>query len=124
MIIDRERLVSKPKWKESEYNRWADYVELLCLKEEIITPDDLMDIWCDEDTDNEYDRGGDAHLENSNDLETQIKDYFTLLHTRKKECGDYYPFELQNGNCLMLLHELSDKHKQYIFCCFVQAFVL
>lgn len=115
MIIDRERLDLKPKWKKNEYNRWADYVELLCLRDEIITPDDLIDIWRDDDMDNEYNRGGYAHLENADDLETQIKDYFTLLHTRKKECGAYYPFELQKGNCLVLLNELSNKQKQYIF---------
>lgn len=115
MIIEKTRLDLKPEWKTSEYNRWADYIELLCLRGEIITLDDIIDIWCDNDMDNEYDRGGDTHLENSSDLETQIEDYFTLLCTRKKECGEYYPFELQEKNCLVLLKKLSEKQKQYIF---------
>ena len=115
MIIKHEKINVKPRWKKSEYNRWADYIELLCLKDEVITPDDVIDIWCDDDTDNEYDRGGLDHLEKSAYLEMQIDDYFILLHSREKACGEYYPFEMQKGNCLKLKQNLSDKQKIYIF---------
>lgn len=115
MIIEKQKLSIKPNWKKSEYNRWADFVELLCLKDGIITVDDMIDIWHDADTENEYERGGMDHSEKADMLEGQIKDYFTLLNSRNEECGEYYPFEVQEGNCLVLKSEQTDKHKQYIF---------
>ncbi|MBR1391663.1 MAG: hypothetical protein IJ567_09545 [Lachnospiraceae bacterium] len=115
MAIQKTKLESKPNWKIGEYNRWADYIELMCLKDEMITPDDMMDILRDGDNDNEYDRGGDTHLEKANELENQMKDYFTLVKSRSREYGAYYPFLLEAGNCIKRSPEFTEKQKQYIF---------
>ncbi len=115
MIINDTKLETKPKWSKKEYNRWADFIELICIKNKIVTVDDVLDIWCDGDIDNSIDSGGEEHSEKMDLLYIVIADYFGILSSREKFCSDYYPFEIEGKDCIKLREMLTDKHKQYIY---------
>lgn len=115
MLFINSKIDTKPGWSNNEENRWADYIELMCLRDQIVTPSDLLDIWGENDLDNELDRGGEDHLLKSNETEGYIINYFELLKYRQSMCGDYYPFYIDNELCLSCEDSFTDKQKQYIF---------
>ncbi len=115
MILDKSIFDTKPKWSDDENNRWADYIELSCMENKIITPADLGDLMRDDDLDNYQERGGLDHSENADIQEEHIKDYFRILQYRKKLCEDYYPFEVDEDYAVKFIDELTDKQQIYVF---------
>ncbi len=124
MIIDDRKLEKRPEWSNRECNRWADYIELVCIKDKIATIDDILDIWCDGDIDNSIDSGGQKHAEKIDSLYNDMTDYFAILSSREKFCSDYYPFEVNGKDCIRLRDILTDKHKKYIYLLLSSSIVL
>ena len=109
----REEVHLSQKWKKSDSNRWADYIELRCIYDGLVTVSDIVDLRCEVDFDNEYDRGGSEHHKNSDELEIEINDYFQILESRQNELNEYYPFEVNAG--LIKKKEWDDKYYIYIY---------
>ncbi len=101
--IKQHKLDSKPSiWKNYDYNMWADYIELLCLRDGVISDGDILDIVYEGDVDNEYKRGEGEHLDSSVKLQGKIDDYFGLIEYRINHCGSFYPFSITDKNVLQL----------------------
>lgn len=115
MIINKSKLETKPTWKDSDVNRWADFIELYCIKEGSVSPSDIEDIFNDGDFDNTQRRGEETHLENANKQENQINDYFRVIQYRVSECNGYYPFVIDEDNYMQVVDQLTDKHQVYLF---------
>ena len=99
MIIEQQKLEKKHDWSSSEINRWADYIELLCIKEDTITESDIVEECLEGDFENELARGEREHSLKMDSLYNKISDYFKILESREYVCGEYYPFEVRNGDC-------------------------
>lgn len=115
MIIEQQKLEKKHDWSSSEINRWADYIELLCIKEDTITESDIVEECLEGDFENELARGEREHSLKMDSLYNKISDYFKILESREYVCGEYYPFEVRNGDCLCYRGICDEKKKQYIF---------
>ena len=50
-MIVKDKISKVPKWSKSNINRWADYVELMCLydNDHLISKDDVLDIFFEGD---------------------------------------------------------------------------
>lgn len=94
MIIEQSKLEKKHDWSSSEINRWADYIELLCIKQESISTDEVIEEWMEFDFENESARGESDHSLKMDKFSARVADYYRILESRQKICGEYYPFEV------------------------------
>ena len=114
--IKKEELDSLPtKIKKYDPNPWADHIELLCLRDDIVSKTDIGDLWYDVDLDNSAQKGEESHLKRSVDIESEIDDYFMLLKYRADTCGLFYPFTVKDKKILQIKSRLTRANYVYIY---------
>lgn len=115
MIIE-EKISKVPNWSKNNINRWADYIELLCLynDDHLISKDDILDLLFDGDME-ELQRGEADHSDKYDRLVAHIDDYYEIIEYRLSMHKNYYPFEIEDGQCIIFKESLSEKHIHYIF---------
>ena len=115
-MIVKEKISRIPSWSKNNINRWADYIELLCLynDDHLISKDDILDMLFDNDTE-ELQRGESDHSAKYDRLVAVIDNYYEIIEYRFSMHEDYYPFEIEDGQCIILKDGLSEKHMHYIF---------
>lgn len=115
-MIKTDKDLKVPDWSEENINRWADYVELRCLylDDHLISQDDVLDFVCDEDPE-ELQRGETEHSAKYDHRISVIGNYYELMEYRNFVHPDYYPFEVEDGQCIFLKERLTEKHLHYIF---------
>lgn len=115
MISITDKMQNKQNWTRNDYNRWADYIEFKCLCDDFVSISDIMDMFTEDDIDNELDRGGGEHHEYSDKLEMLVKDYFRVLKRRSEELGDYYLFHVSEDDSIHLKLPIEEKHIIYLY---------
>lgn len=115
-MISKEKITKVPNWSKNSISRWADYIELLCLynDDHLISKDDVLDIFYDGDME-ELQRGESEHSAKYDKLVVVIGNYFEIIEYRCSMHKDYYPFDIEDGQCIILKDNLSKKHMHYIF---------
>lgn len=126
MFRDLARLPGSP-----HLHRWADWAEVLCIYEGMLTAPDLS---------SEVEKRADSiHVETEDDVEPGLgreeplrtpfssaaefsdaatqraNDTFALLAARAADYGDHYPFELDAAGKKMVLRELKPNRGLYLF---------
>lgn len=123
--INKDTLQSKPsKWKKYDCNIWADFIELICLRDGVVSDSDILDMWYEGDVNNEYQRGEDKHLDNSIRLQGEIDDYFKLLKYREEHCKSFYPFEITSKNVLQIRENPPQETVVYLYLLFCSSISL
>ena len=114
-MIKRDKVFKAPGWSKNCVNRWADYVEFMCLysKDHIYSKDDLIDILAEGNSD-ELKKGEEDHPLEFDRLSKAVESFFDMIRYRKQVDPEFYPFEI-DGDCIILLSELSLKQLHYIF---------
>lgn len=114
-----DKINQLPTWSSDDRNKWADFIELSCLKadDHFISIDDILDHYSDERPE-EMDRGSWEHSSKYDRIYSNIEDYFALITFRAKALKEYYPFEINGDKTLSLKCELSDSHLFYLFLLF------
>ena len=121
----------------SDANKWADYIEILCLlsPDADLTVDDIYDrVSGDKSADEESEIFEDYILENSiniTEIDTgsdsapktdfkykKIRDYFKLLDARQVQFNSFYPFVISNQNRITGIAQFSNEHYTYIYLLF------
>ncbi len=105
---------SKPNHGWNNDNEWADFIELSCLANSIVSKDDIVDLIMDEDSEDEMKSGTDEHSEQSDILDNTIDGYFKLIRMRSNELKGSYPFELKGNSAIKTKEVLNNKNKLYI----------
>ena len=97
-------------------NRWADYIEFRCLyvDDHIITKDDVLDLFFDEDI-LDLQRGQSVHSANYDKLSTNIDNYYEVIKYRNEMFSEYYPFEIEDGQCITIKETLIGEYLHYFF---------
>lgn len=115
-MILQQSIENVPKWSKNDINRWADYVELLCLynDDHLISRDDILDRFLDGDVE-ELSRGESDHSAKYDRLVAVIGNYYEIIEYRKNTHPEYYPFDLEDRQCITLKTNLSVKQMHYIF---------
>ncbi len=128
----KSKKLTVPPNSFGDQNKWADYIEILCLTSEdkIVTADDIYDKiygdksddesddylddeWSDEiDLDNEPNM---SHSEKEDRNKTKINDVFEFLISRVSLFNDLYPFKLSRSpSYLEIDNKLSFKQYSYL----------
>lgn len=115
-MIVKEKISKVPSWNKNNINRWADYIEFLCLynDDHLVSKDDVLGMLFDGDME-ELQRGEADHSVKYDSLVAVIENYYEIIKYRLTMHKDYYPFEIEDGQCVLLKDSLSDKHMHYIF---------
>lgn len=123
--IKKENLQSRPRqFKKYDLNIWADYIELLCLRDGLVSAEDILDMWYEGDIDNDYKRGENQHLDSSVRLQGEIDDYFKLLKYRQAHCKSFYPFTITDKNVLQLRSDLPEETSVYLYLLYCSSISL
>ncbi len=123
--IKKNKLESKPStWKDYDYNMWADYIELICIREGVVSGCDILDTVYEGDIDNEFKRGEKDHLDSSVELQGKIDDYFKLIKYREEHCKSFYPFEITDKNVLQLKKNPPQETCVYLYLLFCSSISL
>ena len=114
-MVKRDKVFKIPEWSRNNINRWADYIEFLCLylEDHICSKDDVLDILA-EDNFEELKRGEEKHPYKFDEINKDVENYYDIIRYRKKVNSDYYPFIIE-GNCIMLVTDLTLKQLHYLF---------
>lgn len=115
-MILKDKISKIPNWNKNNINRWADYIELLCLYNEdhFVSIDDVLNIFFNGGME-ELQRGEAEHSAKYDDLVAVIGNYYEMIKYRHLTHIDYYPFKIEDGQCISLREKLSEKHMHYIF---------
>ena len=115
-MIVKDKISKVPKWSKSNINRWADYVELMCLydNDHLISKDDVLDIFFEGDIE-ELKLGEIDHSDKFDKIVSVIGNYYEMIEYRNSKHKNYYPFDVEDGQCIILKSQLSKKHMHYIF---------
>ncbi|MGC5776649.1 hypothetical protein [Paenibacillus pabuli] len=110
-----QRLDKLPNWSRNQANRWADYIELSCIKnDKIISIHDIMDHYTDEEPE-EVDRGTSGHSSKFDKIYSDFEVCFELIRFRTQTLGKNYPFILVDNSTIQLKQNLSKYNLFYIF---------
>lgn len=115
-----DKINTLPDWSKIEYNKWADYIELSCLKnaDNLFLLDDLLDHYSDERAD-ELERGTGDHSTVFDRFIVQATNYFELIKFRSDTAKEHYPFLYDADNRTLTVKEsLTDSHLFYILLLF------
>lgn len=109
-------MLKPPDWSKSQVNRWADFIELQCLcdKDHLMSKDDVFDIFNDSGLE-DLSKGEADHSAKYDKLITFIGNYYEIIDYRQSTHTEYYPFNVEDGQCISLKSELTEKHTHYIF---------
>lgn len=112
-MITEDILYKERKWNKSDYNRWADFIELCCYfsSDRFISYDDVVKILCYDILEN----GSQDHSTKYDSETTRIISYFDLIKYREETLGDAYPFILDEDLCLSLNDKIHEKAYYYFF---------
>lgn len=99
----------------NHYNKWADYIECLCLEnpDHLLTVDDFLDFYLDHYPE-ETEKGDATHASKQDKFISKVQDIFIHLNVRSQTMANYYPFETTNHSisCNM---DFSVKQELYLF---------
>ncbi|MGG4553887.1 hypothetical protein [Paenibacillus humicus] len=111
-----DKLNSLPDWSNKASNRWADFIELSCIKnvDHIFSIHDMLDHYSDERPE-DLERGSQEHSAKYDQIVVDMENYFELIKFRSESLEDYYPFELDDSWCITLKNDLNDNHLFYLF---------
>ncbi|MFP7442935.1 hypothetical protein SFC50_04460 [Bacillus infantis] len=115
-----EKINQLPKWSRKQSNRWADFIELSCLKNKdyYFSIDDMLDHYSDEEPE-EMDRGSRDHSSKYDKIRLEIENYFLIIAYREKTLGKHYPFEIdETGSAITLKKHLKKYNIYYLFLLF------
>lgn len=112
-LIDKIR--NGPNCSYNNRNRWADYIEFLCLddKDHFVAKDDILNVIFHYDTD-AIRRGEATHSQVFDNRMAQVDSYFEMIDFRNDSLLEDYPFEMEEG-CITLKSEINELNVQYIF---------
>lgn len=115
-MIVKDKISRVPKWSKSSVNRWADYIELMCLygDDHLISKDDVLDILVEGGAE-EFKRGEADYSDKYDKIVSVIENYYEIIEYRNSKHKSYYPFDVEDGQCIILKERLSKKHMHYIF---------
>ena len=96
-------------------NKWADYLEYMCLGyiDHYVTISDFIDTYTDHRPE-EISRGGKEHSQKSDELALRASDCFKMLAVRKGVMGVHYPFIISNES-IEMKENLSIENEIYLF---------
>ncbi len=117
MDLTKDEELKFPTWSGSKHlNRWADYVELLCIfgEDHLVTIDDIIDYYLDMNPE-EAERGSTDHSQKYDNFRRNVEIYFALLANRAEFLKDDYPFEIEGKKSLQLKVGLNSRHIFYVF---------
>ncbi|MMZ51923.1 hypothetical protein D1872_136710 [compost metagenome] len=114
-----DKIHTLPTWSKKDANKWADYIELSCLKsiDKFFSVDDMLDHYSDERPE-ELDRGSQDHSAKYDRIASTISIYFDLIKFRSDTLGECYPFELEDNKSISLKEKIEDIHLFYFFLLF------
>ncbi len=115
-MIKTERQLRVPDWSKNSVNRWADYIELLCLytDDHFVAEDDILDLFFEEE-DGRLHRGESGHSERSDRLSAKIENYFEIICYRSSMYTESYPFDVEDRLSISIKTSLTVRHLHYIF---------
>lgn len=93
---------------------FCDYIELIALlnNENTVSKSDIYERFYD---DNKIKLKGDETSEINDNWETRISDWFMILNIRKELFKEFYPFDIDTKNNIILKSNITNNHKLYIF---------
>lgn len=105
-----------PNWSSKASNRWADFIELSCIKnvDHLFSIHDMLDHYADERPE-DLERGSTGHSKKYDQIVVDMENYFELIKFRSESLEEYYPFELDDSHCITLKSNLNDNHLFYLF---------
>ncbi|MDQ0902753.1 hypothetical protein [Paenibacillus sp. V4I7] len=111
-----DKIKQLPKWSRNEANKWADFIELSCMKsdDKFMSIDDMLDHYADENPE-EMDRGSWEHSSKYDKIYSDIEGYFSLIEFRARTLGKYYPFEITSDKSIALKSNQLRHHTFYFF---------
>lgn len=116
MVIKNTKIETKPSsWRKKDYNRWTDFIELICIKNDIVTVDEIVAMWSGADFSNESMRGESDHSKEYDKLYLEVQDYFKILKSREKFVAEFYPFFVTDDGYIQIKSNLNEKNKQYLY---------
>ena len=94
-MIIKEKISKVPNWSKNDINRWADYIELLCLYavDHLISKDDVLDMIFNGGME-ELQRGEADHSAKYDRLVAIVDNYYEIVEYRLSMHKDYYQFEI------------------------------
>lgn len=115
-MMKTEKVWNVPDWSKRQVNRWTDYVELRCLllEDHLVTRDDVLDFLLEKGME-ELLRGESSHSEKYDKVEADVDTYFEMIEYRDRHYKEFYPFEVEDGQCIFLKHPLTETQMHYIF---------
>lgn len=115
-MIREDKILKAPDWSKNNINRWADYIELLCLygTDHLVSKDDVLNVYFDGNSE-ELQRGETEHSAKYDKLVSTIGNYYEIIKYRNKTHEQYYPFNMEDNQCISLKSNLNGNHMQYIF---------
>lgn len=115
-MIKTDKRLKIPNWSKNSINRWADYMEFRCLyiDDHLLSKDDVLDFFFDEDSE-DLQRGETEHSSKYDKLAAVIGNYYEIIKYRNSTHPNYYPFNIEDGECISLKENLTEKHLHYIF---------
>lgn len=119
-MINFDKFEKVPDWKKSELNRWADWIELLCIfnQDKIMTKEDIICHLDDKYSDSLV-KGTEEHSGEFDKLNQRVNDYFSIIEHREERFCEYYPFVFEDDVLSVLpQNEWTDQHKCYFFLFF------
>jgi len=95
-------------------HHFCDYIELIALlnNTNIVSKSDIYERFYD---DNKIERKGDESSETNDNWETRISNWFMILNIRKELFKEFYPFDIDIKNNIILKSNTTNNHKLYIF---------
>lgn len=118
MIKNIEKVPSQ-SYSNSHY--FCDYIELLALinNNDLLAVADVYDRFYEDNSieipENNSDIDLGSEVSQTNDIwESRIKEWFSILDTRKNIFGDFYPFKIEHDT-IHMCSELTYKQLLYIF---------
>lgn len=100
---------------------FCDYIELLALinNNDLLSVADIYDRFYEDNSIEVLDNSSDTDLgsdvsKTNDEWESRIKEWFSILESRKNVFNDFYPFIIKNDT-IQLIDTLSFKHQLYLF---------
>lgn len=118
--------ITSPPDSFSDRNKWADYIELLCITsiDKNVALDDIYDMLFGDKSDDEIDNENEdddeinpdeAISEKKDKKKTKISDIFEFLKSREILFGEFYPFKISNSPLyIQMKSSQTFKHLSYL----------
>jgi hypothetical protein len=124
--LNLEIQLDSSKIKKKDFFRWADFVELSCLLDDLdgqaFLGEVLSEPWGFESgfagmftEDDSSDDFSDERPGYEDQVESKLRDLLYYLQSRQKLLGNYYPFEVNNQDNSIKLKKIEHSHILYVY---------